>query len=486
MKRIVTLMLAAGLIFCANAPKAQAAETTVHGALNMVGDIYENIYYTESNTPWNVASRFDMRINMKMAEGLSATTLIRSQAASWGNPTTAYAMNDQGWNAGSAHFGLINAFLDWVIPTTSFTVRAGLQPGLTPSYTYSESLLFFHPEPGVKVSGSISDSTKLSIAWFRPLSYATTINGGEEKLSGSIIDAFTLQVPLDLGSFKVTPYAQFLIAGKDANYAAFTGGNKKLIASLFSGFQAPSGSVSNGGTGSTFKENTVAFWLGFTSKFDINDNASVSLDFLYGDQDSDPIDTTGGDSRYDRSGWLAGASAKYKMDFGQINFVGWYGSGDDDESENGSERLPTISSNFNPGKLIGGTYAGDILFSGGYSVETIYQNGIGTPAGTMGLGFGVSNMTFVTDLYHSLWTLYTVGTNHKDNVDTIGLAVGNYLTTKDDVLQFGLTNHYNIYKNLVARLEVVYALNGYDKNVWGDDKKYENPFKFAAGLVYNF
>ena len=44
-----------------------------------------------------------------------------------------------------------------------------------------------------------------------------------------------------------------------------------------------------------------------------------------------------------RQGWYAGARLDYKADWGVPGFIAWYGSGDDDNPYNGSERLPQFN-----------------------------------------------------------------------------------------------------------------------------------------------
>ena len=44
-----------------------------------------------------------------------------------------------------------------------------------------------------------------------------------------------------------------------------------------------------------------------------------------------------------REGWLLSGIAEYKLDYVTPGLIAWYGSGDNSDTMDGSERLPTLS-----------------------------------------------------------------------------------------------------------------------------------------------
>ncbi|MDE7065208.1 MAG: hypothetical protein K2O70_07025, partial [Desulfovibrionaceae bacterium] len=51
-------------------------------------------------------------------------------------------------------------------------------------------------------------------------------------------------------------------------------------------------------------------------------------------------------NRYDRRGWYVSALAEYRMEYFTPGIFFWYSSGDDGNLNNGSERMPALSGNW--------------------------------------------------------------------------------------------------------------------------------------------
>lgn len=75
------------------------------------------------------------------------------------------------------------------------------------------------------------------------------------------------------------------------------------------------------------------FWGGLTGEITRWDPFRIAWDFNYGSVRYD-------DESASRSGWLASLLLEYKFDWGIPGLYGWYSSGDDDSTSNGSERMP--------------------------------------------------------------------------------------------------------------------------------------------------
>ena len=228
----------------------------------------------------------------------------------------------------------------------------------------------------------------------------------------------------------------------------------------------------------------------------------IAWDFNYGDAQYD-------DSRLNRSGWLASLLFEYKMDWGIPGLYGWYGSGDDDNPANGSERMPSLSVNNNNNGFSNFAFNGNpyIAREGilGYSM-----------AGTWGIGARVKDVSFVEDLKHTLRVNYIGGTNAPkmakylsgNGYNGIGGAVAGvtgpnmqglgmdplYMTTEDSALEIGLTNEYKMYENFTIMLDAAYLATWIDhsKSTWGrstmngKSDQERDPWNVNLSFVYAF
>ena len=212
-----------------------------------------------------------------------------------------------------------------------------------------------------------------------------------------------------------------------------------------------------------------------------------------------------------RSGWLASLLFEYKMDWGIPGLYGWYGSGDDSNPANGSERMPSLSVNNNNNGFSNFAFNGNpyIAREGvlGYSM-----------AGTWGIGARVKDVSFVEDLKHTFRVNYIGGTNSPSmakkylSADTVsGRGFGGaymgansaqlgmdplYMTTEDSALEIGLTNTYQMYENFTIMLDAAYLATWLDhsKSVWGrsvmngqgGSDQVRDPWNVNLSFVYAF
>lgn len=169
-------------------------------------------------------------------------------------------------------------------------------------------------------------------------------------------------------------------------------------------------------------KNANAWWLGTSFNMDMFDPIVFAADAVYGSVDGDV-------KQNDRSGFLFDASVAYTgLDFVQPVLKFAYTTGEDDNTSNGSERLPIISEDFDLG-----TY---YLGASGLTSADLGMN----PLGFWALGLSFDNISFFEKLTHKLAFTYIQGTNDKDLIKTQGTANvgntnisadGNFLTTED-------------------------------------------------------
>jgi hypothetical protein len=192
-----------------------------------------------------------------------------------------------------------------------------------------------------------------------------------------------------------------------------------------------------------------------------------------------------------RDGWFVDFAVKYTgLDFVTPSLVFAYGSGENDDPNDGSERMPALS------------------YDGGWSVGThFFGNGpLGTDIGDqaeMGfwtVGLQLEEITFIDKLSHSLYFVYAQGTNDHDLLEKNyngglqggelgGIVYGRTLFDKDNLYEVDFNHQYQIYDQLAAILELSWTYISYDEDTWekiNPEAGVEQSWMFALGMLYNF
>jgi predicted porin len=222
------------------------------------------------------------------------------------------------------------------------------------------------------------------------------------------------------------------------------------------------------------------WWLGVNAKVDMLDPIVILADLDYGKWNSD------NDTR-DSSGWYFDLAVDYKMDMmtPEVFFV--YSSGDDSNDNDGSERMPTLSTEaYGPTTFgfAGSSFAkadgviGCKTSNGTTSIDWSDDAGLGL--GLWALGFKLKDMTFMEGLSHDFILMYARGTNDKKNTSEF--------TEKDSLWEVDLNTKYQMYENLAAIVELGYVkVNLSDDESADRDKLADDAaWKMAVGFKYDF
>ena len=403
-----------------------------------------------------------------------------------------------------------NAYIDWMVPQTDLKVRMGIQGVAIPSFT-TGSNVFNDDVAAVVASYQFNENVGLTALWARPYNdnYVDNVNSNRNNFLDNV-DVFALLLPLSFDGVKVTPWGMMAAVGPNAfragdNYEGnVTGTSSKYpTAGMFpvGGARHKDGKED----GKSLGTYGTAWWAGLTGEVTMWDPFRIAWDFNYGSAEYD-------DSRLNRSGWLASLLFEYKMDWGIPGLYGWYGSGDDSNPANGSERMPSLSVNNNNNGFSNFAFNGNpyIAREGvlGYSM-----------AGTWGIGARVKDVSFVEDLKHTLRVNYIGGTNAPKmakylsgndargyngisgavngvtgpNMQGLGMDPL-YMTTEDSALEIGLTNEYKMYENFTVMLDAAYLATWIDhsKSVWGrstmngKSDQERDPWNVNLSFVYAF
>ena len=484
MKKILTLMLAAGMLLGA-ASGAKAIDFKASGEWlvgfglgdgSLIKDVDNKKRHHEDT--FNAGQRVRLQLDAVASESLSGTVFFEIGDQMWGNAESGGALGADG-----KEVKVKNAYIDWMVPNTDLKLRMGLQAVAMPNVA-GGSAVMDGDAAAVVASYQFNDNVGLTALWMRPLNDNYTGTNAEDEPYGNgynnyldNMDLFALMLPLKFDGVELTPWAMYGMQGKNTRFNE--GGVDTADGALgvtLPGYYPGMNGLALGKTGKAYGS---MFWAGLPVAITAFDPLNIEFDINYGyveamgryDVLKRGTDLVRGNSK--REGWLVKALVEYKMDWGTPGIFGWYASGDDGNVKNGSERLPSIAGAGNFTSFMGD---GNLAWGTGYN---FYDNNL-TYAGTWGVGLQIADVSFVEDLKHTFRVAYWGGTNSPSMVKYMGSGVawddttaaqdGPYLTTNDGLLEFNLVNSWQIYENLEANLELGYIVNMMDKDTW--DKSY--------------
>lgn len=515
MKKLITLLLAAGLTFAASAPAA-AIEFKPFGSAEMVFDWAGNLgsfepggglygFQDNSDAMHNYgeqnhakSSRFIQRFILGMDIVASDTLSAHYDGIfgffTWGGPTSIPApRGGSALGTRAANIATRQAYLDWTIPSTPIKVRMGLQAWLIPSYATGTANPYDGDDfgAGILVSAPINDAVSVTAGWLRANSDNRRGNAADlGNATDDTMDMFSLIVPVKLDGFRFSPWGIIAPIGKDSgkttgsysaiNFADKDGGAVSHYLPLRAA--AVQGAANAGKPDDINRGNSTAWYLGFGGEMTKFDPFRFGLDFAYSGIDTDHSYT-------DRSGWLVGVAAEYKTAYGVPTVKLWYASGDDGNVNNGSERAVATGA-FKPGS--------DFFFgSGNLGGNMMLGMGNGRPGGTMGASLQWNRMSFIDGLTHNFHVTYVQGTNNKKMAQYADARyIQGYLTTKDSVVELDFESVYSIYQNLAVVVDAAYIFQNIDEKLWatslgsavpaGGRMHFSNAWRLGTNFRYTF
>ena len=505
MKKILTLMLAAGMLLGA-ASGARAIDFKASGEWlvgfglgdgSLIKDVDNKKRHHEDT--FNAGQRVRLQLDAVASETLSGTVFFEIGDQMWGQSESGGALGADSTSV----VKLKNAYIDWMVPNTDLKLRMGLQAVALPNVA-GGSAIMDGDAAAVVASYQFNENVGLTALWMRPLNdnYAGRAYGGKEDYQKNYLDnmdLFALMLPLKFDGVELTPWAMYGLQGKNTRFNE--GGVETADGALnvtLPGYY-PGMNFGPGGLGHTGKSYGSMFWAGLPVAITAFDPLNIEFDINYGyveamgryDVLKRGVESVLGNSK--REGWLVKALVEYKMDWGTPGIFGWYASGDDGNVKNGSERLPSIAGSGNFTSFMGD---GNLAWGTGYN---FYDNNL-TYAGTWGIGLQIADVSFVEDLKHTFRVAYWGGTNSPSMVKYMGSAVawddttavqdGPYLTTNDGLLEFNLVNSWQIYENLEANLELGYIINMMDRDTWDksyvSDRNWSKQDAWKAQLIFAY
>ena len=452
MKKLVTLLAAAGMVVAASAP-ANAVDVKVSGFHAFTFETQQQGF--EGQNLENAWQRTRLGLNFVASENLSGFLQFQMGSNQWGD----YAGADK---HGRNNVQTRQAYVDWIVPGTSVKVRMGRQQVGLPGEAFGDSSVMsagWGGRDGIAVSAPVTDWLALNALWVRA-GFAPEVDGDDkyadvDKNHNS--DVFGLAAPMKFNGFAVTPWVAY--AALDAALEGSVGQGASGIHKIYKD--------EDGNEIGRFGGDADAYWAGVTATFSYFDPFTLKASFTYGSADIE-------DGYADKEGWNAQVKATYKTAFGTPALGFWYASGDDKNAEyEGEGTMAHIKGRFMPTT----TYHNGAWGLGGS--EAFGREAMG---GTWGVFAGIEGVSFIADLEHYAGVTYLEGTNHKDN--EAYFDAGSYLTEEDSIVEFDFGTTYNIYKNFVANLELSYLINDFGSEA-GKDLD-EDDWRIGLTFQYNF
>lgn len=509
MKKLATLLIAAGLVFGATAPAANAIDFKAKGEWVMSFDYGQNGNFTgghgqtgygkSNEDEFEARQRVRLQLDAVASENLSGTVFFEIGNTRWGSNSA-----DNGGGALGADGTIVEvrrAYIDWMVPNTELKVRMGLQGMELPSFAMKKSQVFVDDVAGITLSYQFTDNVGATLFWARPYNdnFSGSQAGGKYSRNDvnsnfmDNVDVFGLTIPLTFDGIKVTPWGIIAAIGPNAfgndvfnddgsvvgydNFGNYVGTSAAQMRAGLLPAWGVAGTKGPHANEVKLDQYATAWWAGLTADITYFDPFRIALDFMGGGVSWD-------DSRLNRAGWMVALLLEYKLDWGIPGLVAWYASGDNSNLGDGSERMPYLSL---------GNGDNDFSYYAYDGHPGIAREGVlgSSMTGTWGVGLRVKDVSFIEDLKHTLRVNLIGGTNdHKIfkqlakhgaandynlNDSTWGLN-GVYLTDQDTVLEIGLHNEYKMYENFTIMLDGNYMA------LWLADTKYKGVRRTMTGV----
>ncbi len=485
---LMTAVLVLGTLGLARA----ATEVKMVGDALIYGTFFSNRNFTGWNAPaWTSATPTWSRAGTKTEESFEIWERFRLRADFVANEAVKFRLGvkvEDTWGHGTftaanpeAAIQVYEAFLQFKWPGCDVEITAGQQNVELPqSKLFYSSPVFGDRMTALTVTAPLVDKTLGLLAGFGRLidtnrTYDVTTTQVADEL-----DAYFLALPITLDGFKVTPWGTVVVAGRSAN-----------LFTLKSSQQNSSFYIDNLASAGTFlspalwkNAQNAYWWAGGAFEVSALDPVRFYADVIYGEGSMSDR------KKSRRQGWFVDAGAEYTgWDVLTPQVYGWWSTGEDGSTRNGSERMPMIRPNWGAGS--------GFLFDTQHELVKNSNMGL-SPAGSWGLGATLDNISFIEKLSHRLTVNYVRGANSARAIRDLNTLLGSNpyfqmgrdLTLNEYVVGVNCDTKYMIYENLAAVLETGFAHGEFQQSVWGhrlvNQARDSDTWKVAFGLSYKF
>ncbi|MFV0421467.1 outer membrane homotrimeric porin [Oleidesulfovibrio sp.] len=446
MKRITSLLLAAAFVM-ASVAGAAAADIKTTGQFDFAFEWTDNTGFRDADKSKNSEDDFGARQRVRVqtvitaSENVSGTLFFEIGETTWGDAETVGRGSGGALGTDGVNIETRRAYIDFAVPSTALQIRMGLQ-GLALPSAVAGNPVFDDDVAAIVASYAFNDMYSLTAFWARPYD----LNNGDDT-NQNLKDEFDMAgLVFDVkgDGFALTPYVVYGMIGKDAGVSF----NDRDI------------------TG----DDATAWWGGAAFELTMFDPIVFSADAIYGAVDTDT-------EAEEASGWFLTGKLAYKMDMFTPTMTAWYGTGDDDDYSDGSERLPIVSA--------AGFAPTSFGFDGGAGIlsdSIVSDSGVGT----WGIALAAEDIKFIEDVTHTVRVAYYQGTND-EKAGIYGGSFNGNLSEEDSAWEVNVDTKYQIYENLTAAVELGWIKLDLDDSVWtGGADDTDDAWKAGVNLTYSF
>jgi hypothetical protein len=428
---------------------------------------------TQTEDRFQIWERFRLRTDFVASESVKFRLGLKVEDT-WGHGTLTAANPST-----TASLAVYQAFLQFKWPGCNVEVTAGLQDlSLPGSALFHDSVVFADRAAAVLVNVPlIDDNLRALFGMARMMDKNRTYDTTTSQVADEW-DFYFLVLPITVDGFKATPWAAAASAGLNAQY--FTSGS---YGTTNFGENLVSAGTFLTPAGWKYQQNAY-FFAGSSFEVTALDPLKFYADIVYGQG------AMADRSKNHRHGWFADLGAEYTgWNILTPQVFGWWSTGEDGSTRNGSERMPIAYSGWGP--------ANSFLFD--CSQELVKESNMGvTPVGNWGLGASLNNISFIEKLTNRLTFVYVHGNNSAKAIRDLNailgsnpyFTMGHDLTVNEHVLGVNFDTKYMLYDNLAAIMETGWAHGQFQKSVWGsrlvNKSRDGDSYKVAFGLKYTF
>jgi hypothetical protein len=491
MKRFAILALLAAFVLGAAGTAAAEVVVKADGQYKVYANYVQN-FGLDKNTntdmdardDFNVAQRARLLFRFVANENLDAVFYMQYGWANWGQPGVMTA--GQGENFTDS-IGVKRAYVSFRWPDTDLLFKLGYQNVAQPS-AYSGGWVLNEDVAAAVAVAPVTDMVTVIGGYIRGYDQArdkgVLYNDQNGNSVSEEIDLGLIAIPVAPEGFSFTPWFIYGYAGSNSTTSYVYEADDAVPSSFGKGLY--SANASNWADEGGFN----MYWAGGALSVDMFDPFVFMADFYWGKR-------TSSYENLQREGWFADFAVQYTgLDFVTPELVFAYGSGENDDIDDGSERMPVLAND--------DAYSIGSFFMGG--AQYADMGGGNDQLGFWALGLQMKDITFIEKFSHDLNVVYFHGTNDADLLKDHGLDInygdgaagsrlggivyGRTLFDKDHIWEVSMVNNYQIYEELSAIVELGWLYANFDEDSWQNvDASFggvEQAWKLSFGATYNF
>jgi hypothetical protein len=428
---------------------------------------------TNTEDSFTIWQRLRLRTDYTQGDTLAFSLWLQVNNTPWGNGTLTV-------DNPVVAVQIFKAYLQFKLPGSDVEITAGKQTVTLPqSEGFWGSIVLDSEFGALAAKIPLNETANLVVGYGRLLSYVNAL----ENLSlapHDVLDLSFATLPIVSDSFAVTPWAALGLFMNDAAYRPYSGvggppdlgyiRHELLSLGYFTGTPG-------------FRQATVPYiWAGTAVKYTAGE-FTFFTDVVAG------AGGLGDASKNLRRGVFFDAALQYSgLSWATPRIFGWWSSGEDADTRNGTERLPAIVRTWNAGT--------SYLFSTGQTFDNTTSINA-SPIGAWGFGASLDNIGFIQDMSSRVTAVYMRGTNDPAplrrsvmfNGPGYMVAMGRNLSVDEHLIGVNVDHTLSLGHGLKLVVETGWAhAGGLQKSIWTSRfvNAANDSWKVAGGFLYTF